>query len=112
MRIHYAEKVSLNPSLVTEKVLTVINRSGVHARPSALLIEKTKYFKGQIFIARETSPDDKINAKSIMGLICLGLHYGEKVLITIEGVEGTERADVEQLLAKITALFESGFGEN
>ena len=85
-----------------EKTVKVINRAGVHARPSALLVQTTKNFISNIYIEKGT---DRINAKSIMGIITLGAAYGTELKIIAEGED--EETAVE-ILAK---LFESKFEE-
>ncbi|MDR0601188.1 MAG: HPr family phosphocarrier protein [Treponema sp.] len=87
---------------MTEKIITISNRAGIHARPAAMLVQATKNFKCDIFFERD---DDKINAKSIMGIITLAAGYGTEIRITAEG-EGEKEA-VETL----ARLFESKFEE-
>jgi len=87
---------------MTEKIVKVINRAGVHARPSALLVQTTKNFSSNIYMEKGS---DRINAKSIMGIITLGASYGTEIKIIAEGED--EEAAVE-ILAK---LFESKFEE-
>ena len=87
---------------MTERIVKVINRAGVHARPSALLVQTTKNFSSNIFMQKGT---DRINAKSIMGIITLGASYGTEIKIIAEGED--EEAAVETLVK----LFESKFEE-
>jgi phosphocarrier protein len=87
---------------MTEKLVTVINRAGIHARPSALLVQTTKNFKSNIYIEKN---NDRINAKSIMGIITLGAAYGSVLKIIAEG------EDEETAVEIIARLFESKFEE-
>jgi phosphocarrier protein HPr len=87
---------------MTEKVITVSNRAGIHARPSAILVQTTKNFSSNIYIEKGM---DRINAKSIMGIITLGASYGTELRIIAEGED--EVAAVEALVK----LFESKFEE-
>jgi phosphocarrier protein len=87
---------------MTEKTVTVINRAGIHARPSALLVQITKNFESNIYFEKGM---DRINAKSIMGIITLGAAYGTELKIIAEGSD--EEAAVETLVK----LFESKFEE-
>jgi phosphocarrier protein len=87
---------------MTEKLVTVLNRAGIHARPSALLVQTTKNFKSNIYIEKN---DDRINAKSIMGIITLGAAYGSVLKIIAEG------EDEETAVEIIARLFESKFEE-
>ncbi|MDR0442202.1 MAG: HPr family phosphocarrier protein [Treponema sp.] len=85
-----------------EKKIIVVNRAGIHARPAALLVQTTKNFKSNIYFDKGT---DRINAKSIMGIITLGAAYGTEINIIAEGED--EAAAVETL----ARLFESKFEE-
>jgi phosphocarrier protein len=87
---------------MTEKMVTVINRAGIHARPSALLVQTTKNFKSNIYIEKN---NDRINAKSIMGIITLGAAYGSVLKIIADG------EDEETAVEIIARLFESKFEE-
>jgi phosphocarrier protein HPr len=87
---------------MTERVITVLNRAGIHARPSALLVQTTKNFSSNIYIEKGM---DRINAKSIMGIITLGASYGTELRIIAEGED--EVTAVETLVK----LFESKFEE-
>jgi phosphocarrier protein len=87
---------------MTERLVTVINRAGIHARPSALLVQTTKNFKSNIYIEKD---NDRINAKSIMGIITLGAAYGSVLKIIADG------EDEETAVEIIARLFESKFEE-
>ena len=85
-----------------EKTVTVVNRAGLHARPSAMLVQLTKDFACNIYFEKGAN---RINAKSIMGIITLGAAYGSEIKIIADG-EG-EQAAVDSLVQ----LFESKFEE-
>jgi len=87
---------------MTERTIKVANRAGIHARPSALLVQTTKNYKSNIYIEKNS---DRINAKSIMGIITLGAAFGTELKIIAEGED--EEAAVESLVK----LFESKFEE-
>ncbi|MDR2608222.1 MAG: HPr family phosphocarrier protein [Treponema sp.] len=87
---------------MTEKTVTVSNRAGIHARPAALIVQCTKNIKSSIFLEKN---GDRINAKSIMGVITLGASYGSQIRIVAEGED--EVAAVEA----VAKLFESKFEE-
>jgi phosphocarrier protein len=88
---------------MTEQKITVTNRAGVHARPAALIVQTIKNFKCSIFISKE---NDKINAKSIMGVITLGAGYGTELVICADG------EDEVQAVETLVHLFESKFEED
>jgi len=85
-----------------ERKVTISNRAGIHARPSALLVQVTKNFECNIFFEKGT---DRINAKSIMGIITLGAAYGTELKIITEGSDEEAAADA------LVKLFESKFEE-
>jgi phosphocarrier protein len=88
---------------MTEKMTTIRNRAGIHARPAALLVQTVKDFKCSVYIERD---DDRINGKSIMGVLTLGASYGTELKLITDGED--EEAAMEALLN----LFESGFQED
>ncbi|MDR1143693.1 MAG: HPr family phosphocarrier protein [Spirochaetaceae bacterium] len=85
-----------------EKIVRVINRAGVHARPAALLVQAAKDFPCDIYFERD---DDRINGKSIMGIITLGAGFGSEIKLIADG-KGEQEA-VEAL----ARLFETKFEE-
>jgi len=85
-----------------EKTVTVINRAGVHARPAALLVQTAKDFQCEIYLERD---DDRINGKSIMGIITLGAAYGMKIKIIADG------PDEEKAVEDMARHFETKFEE-
>ena len=87
---------------MVEKTVKVINRAGIHARPSAILVQTTKNFKSNIYIEKGK---DRVNAKSIMGIITMGVAYGTELKIIAEG------EDEEAAVQAIVKIFESKFEE-
>jgi len=87
---------------MTERMVTIKNRAGIHARPAALLVQTASKFASKIWLEKGS---DKINAKSIMGIITLGASFGTPIRIIAEGT------DEEAATAAIEALFESRFEE-
>jgi phosphocarrier protein len=86
-----------------EKTVKVINRAGIHARPAALIVQETKGFNCEIYLERE---NDRINGKSIMGIITLGAAYGSEIKIIAEG------PDEERAVETIAHLFDTKFEED
>ena len=87
--------------MITVKT-TIINQTGLHARPAGMLVKESIKFKSKIEIETATK---KIDAKSIMGVMALGLAKGTEVTLHIDG------PDEEQAKDAVLALFENGFGE-
>ena len=86
---------------MTEATITISNRAGIHARPAALLVQITKDFRSNIYFEKGT---DRINAKSIMGIITLGAAYGTEIKIIAEGED--EEAAVQALIRQFESKFE------
>jgi phosphocarrier protein len=87
---------------MTTETITIANRAGIHARPAAILVQTTKDFKCGIYFEKG---HDRINAKSIMGIITLGAIYGTEIKIIAEG------EDEEAAVKALVRLFESKFEE-
>ncbi len=87
---------------MTTQTITICNRAGIHARPAALLVQATKDFSCNIYIEKG---NNRINAKSIMGIITLGAAYGTELKIIADG------EDEEAAVKTLVRLFESKFEE-
>jgi phosphocarrier protein len=87
---------------MTEQMVTIINRAGIHARPAAIVVQSAKDFSSNIYFEKG---NDRINAKSIMGILTLAATYGTELKIIAEG------EDEEQAVQAIFRLFESKFEE-
>jgi len=85
-----------------QQTVTIKNRAGIHARPSALIVKTANKFDSDIFLELG---DMKINAKSIMGIITLGANYNSNLQIIAEG------ADEEAAVSSLVKLFENKFEE-
>lgn len=87
---------------MTEKVVTVPNKLGIHARPAAMIVRTAVEFDCEIWVE---SPADRVNAKSIMGVMTLAASGGTAITVSAEGAE--EARAVESIIEVI----KSGFGE-
>jgi len=87
---------------MAEQIVTVTNRAGIHARPAAVLVQAAKDFSAHIYLEKGRN---RINAKSIMGILTLAAAYGTELKLIAEGED--EKAAVEA----IAYLFESKFEE-
>lgn len=85
------------------KNVIVNNQVGLHARPATFFIQKANEFKCSIWIEKA---ERKVNAKSLLGVLSLGVIKGGEVSIIADG-DNEEKA-VESLVE----LIESNFGEN
>jgi phosphocarrier protein len=88
---------------MVERVITIQNRAGIHARPAAMVVQATKEFLCSIYIEKN---GDRVNAKSIMGVLTLGAVYGTELKLIAEGEDEARAIEV------LVALFNSRFDED
>jgi phosphocarrier protein len=84
------------------KKATVTNQVGLHARPATFLIQKANEFKCSIWIEKD---DRKVNAKSLLGVLSLGVAKGSTISIIGDGL------DEVQAVETLCKLIESDFAE-
>lgn len=87
---------------MVERIVTIRNRAGMHARPAALLVKTASEFESRIYIEKDS---ERVNGKSIMGVITLGATYNTPLKIIADGPDETQALDA------IEKLFESRFEE-
>lgn len=80
-----------------ERAVTIINKLGLHARAAAKLVTAAATFSSNIDIAKN---GQKVNGKSIMGVMMLAASRGTELIITTSGTDEIEAADsLENLVA-------------
>ncbi len=84
------------------KDVEVKNQVGLHARPATFFIQKANEFKSSIWVEKE---DRRVNAKSLLGVLSLGIMGGTVIRIHASG------SDEEQAVDELVKLVESGFAE-
>jgi phosphocarrier protein len=82
--------------------VTVTNKLGLHARPSAKLTQVATGFQSEVWLTRKGR---RINAKSIMGVMMLAASQGSELLLEVEGPDEDEATEA------LETLFRDGFGE-
>jgi phosphocarrier protein len=87
-----------------EQKIEIINKLGLHARASAKLVKEASKYDATIQLV--DSKNNKINAKSIMGIMMLGAKCGDMLKLIVDGEEE------QQALDGIVALFNDKFGEH
>ncbi len=75
-----------------KKPITIQIADGLEARPTALLVQVASQYESKIYVE---NGDKKVNAKSIMGMMTLGLSAGESVVVSAEGSD--EMAAIENI---------------
>jgi len=80
------------------KIVKVNNKDGIHARPSAMIVECASKFPCNIFFYKNSKKGD---AKNILDLMCMAMTYGQDVKIECEGEQELEALDaLSQLFSK------------
>lgn len=82
--------------------IEITNTSGLHARPATFFIQKANTYHCSIWVEKD---DRKVNAKSLLGVLSLGIAKGMTVTLIADG------ADEEAAIAGLAALINSGFSE-
>jgi phosphocarrier protein HPr len=79
-----------------EKEITIVNRLGMHARPSAMFVRIAGRFRCEIWVSKE---GEEVNGKSIMGLMMLAAGQGSKLCVRAEGPDAAEAVrEIEELI--------------
>lgn len=74
------------------KTITVQLASGLEVRPVAMLVQVASQYESSVYLESEKR---RVNAKSIMGMMTLGLNPGEKVTVSVDGED--EKDAIEQI---------------
>ena len=88
--------------IMIKKEVTITNNIGLHARPATFFIQKANTFKSSIWIEKD---DRTVNAKSLLGVLSLGIAQGMSIIIVADGSD--ENAAVDGLIT----LIETGLSE-
>ncbi len=83
------------------KEVVIKNQVGLHARPATYFIQKANEFKDEIKVSKD---EREVNAKSLLGVLSLGITRGSSIKLTANGE--TEAEAVEALAALIESNFE------
>lgn len=87
---------------MSSKEITVTNQIGLHARPATFFIQKANEFSSSIWVEKD---DRKVNGKSLLGVLSLGITKGTTITIYADG------ADQEEALSALETLIKSNFPE-
>ena len=82
--------------------VVIHNQVGLHARPATFFIQKANEYKSSIWVEKD---ERKVNAKSLLGVLSLGIVGGTTIKIIADGI------DAEQAINGLVELVESGFAE-
>ena len=82
--------------------VVMTNTSGLHARPATFFVQKANAYKSTIWIEKD---DRKVNAKSLLGVLSLGIAKDMSVTLLADG------QDESAAVAGLIELIDSGFSE-
>ena len=85
-----------------KKTFVINNKLGLHARPAALFVQTANQFNADVEVRKSR---EKVNGKSIMGIMTLAAEAGSIIHVTITG------ADAPEAMAALEKLISSDFGE-
>lgn len=85
---------------MVSKEVVVNNQVGLHARPATFFIQKANEFKSSIWVKKD---DRQVNAKSLLGVLSLGIVKGTEITLMAEGVD--EAAAVDTLAELVASNF-------
>lgn len=88
--------------MITKKI-TVLNKLGIHARPAAQFVRVASRFQADVTVEKD---DERVDGKSIMGLMMLAVGCGAEISVTADGTDEAEA------LAAIEELVAGKFGED
>lgn len=77
--------------MAIEKTVTIVNKAGIHCRPSAAIIKAAARYEGVRFSIK--TPRGEIDLKSLLALLSLGLHEGEAVTVRAAGPNEAEACE-------------------
>jgi phosphocarrier protein len=81
---------------IASKKLTVKNKQGLHARPAAMFVQIANKFEANITVSRD---EEKVNGKSIMGILMLGAEQGSEIILEAEGKDADAAlAELERII--------------
>ena len=87
---------------MTFRNVTIRNNVGLHARPATYFIQKANSYRASIWVEKE---DRRVNAKSLLGVLSLGIVQGTTVKLIADG------EDEDVALEGLSALIDSNFSE-
>ena len=73
-----------------QRNVTIMNSVGLHARPATFFIQKANSFKSSIWVEKE---DRRVNAKSLLGVLSLGIVKGMTITLVADGADEQEALD-------------------
>jgi len=95
-------KIETASTVRVEKEVVIRNRNGLHARPAAMFVKVANRYRAELWVEKD---GERVNGKSIMGLMMLAAGKGSTLKLILEGT------DAEKVATELQELIESRFGE-
>lgn len=90
---------------MVSKTTSVVNASGIHARPASLFVRKASEFESRVTVENLSKGGKPGDAKSILSVMGLGMTCGTEIQISAEGTDEIEAVEA------LTAFIDGGCGE-
>ena len=87
---------------MVSKEVVISNQGGLHARPATFFIQKANEYKCSIWVEKD---ERRVNAKSLLGVLSLGITKGMTITLIADGTDENEALD------GLAELVDTGFGE-
>ncbi len=85
-----------------QREVTITNSTGLHARPATFFIQKANTYRSSIWVVKD---DRKVSAKSLLGVLSIGIAKGMTITIAADGEDEKEAID------GLVELIETGFND-
>jgi phosphocarrier protein HPr len=98
-----SKKTSSDEPLHHEREIVINNRNGLHARPAAMFVKIASRYRSEVWVEKD---GERVNGKSIMGLMMLAAGKGSSLTVIADG------SDADKVLAELEDLVSNNFGED
>ena len=85
-----------------QREVTITNNSGLHARPATFFIQKANTYRSSVWVVKD---DRKVSAKSLLGVLSIGIAKGMTITIAADG------EDEQEAIKGLVELIETGFND-
>lgn len=100
--LYLLNNLSIGGVVMVSSEVTVNNSVGLHARPATFFIQRANSFKSSIWVEKD---ERRVNAKSLLGVLSLGIVKGTNITIVADGT------DDEEAVKTLVEVIESNFSE-
>lgn len=98
----YLRQIFILYTMIKKEVI-IKNKSGIHARPAAILVNEASKYKSEIYLEKD---GEKVDSKSILGVMMLAATCGSSIVLYVDG------EDEEEAVKSIVKILESDFEED